>query len=110
MFTLVGELPKHQYVWIDTAFTHREPNLSIADVARITGLPRAVARRCLYTLMQLGYVSSEDDRTFSLRAERDTGHGSTGRIYTVTYRVTDKAGNATVKSAIVTVPADNGGE
>jgi len=25
MFTLVGELPKHQYVWIDTAFTHREP-------------------------------------------------------------------------------------
>jgi hypothetical protein len=51
-----------------------------------------------------------DDRTFSLRAERDTGHGSTGRIYTVTYRVTDKAGNATVKSAIVTVPADSGGE
>jgi hypothetical protein len=26
MFTLVGELPKHQYVWIDTAFTQQEPN------------------------------------------------------------------------------------
>jgi hypothetical protein len=51
-----------------------------------------------------------DDRTFSLRAERDTGHGSSGRIYTVTYRVTDKAGNATVKSATVTVPANNGGD
>ena len=25
MFTPVGELPKHQYVWIDTAFRHREP-------------------------------------------------------------------------------------
>ena len=48
------------------AFTHREPNLSIADVARITGLPRAVARRCLYTLTQLGYVSS-DGRAYFLR-------------------------------------------
>ena len=55
-------------------------------------------------------VFGTDDRTFSLRAERDTGHGSSGRIYTVTYRVTDKAGNATVKSAIVTVPANNGGD
>ena len=48
------------------AFTHKEPNLSIADVARITGLPRAVARRCLYTLMQLGYVGS-DGRAYFLR-------------------------------------------
>jgi hypothetical protein len=51
-----------------------------------------------------------DDRTFSLRAERDTGQGSTGRVYTITYRVTDKAGNATVKTATVTVPADQGGD
>jgi IclR family pca regulon transcriptional regulator len=28
-------------------------------VARITGLPRAVARRCLYTLVQLGYVGTD---------------------------------------------------
>ena len=55
-------------------------------------------------------VFGTDDRAFSLRAERDTSHGSSGRIYTVTYRVTDKAGNATVKSAIVTVPANNGGD
>lgn len=48
------------------AFTHCEPSLSIADVARITGLPRAVARRCLYTLMQLGYVGS-DGRAYFLR-------------------------------------------
>lgn len=48
------------------AFTEREPNLSIADVARITGLPRAVARRCLYTLMQLGYAGF-DGRTYFLR-------------------------------------------
>jgi len=48
------------------AFTHRSPNLTIAEVARITGLPRAVARRCLYTLMQLGYVGA-DGRGFFLR-------------------------------------------
>ncbi|GLR80156.1 IclR family transcriptional regulator (plasmid) [Azospirillum oryzae] len=48
------------------AFTEREPNLTIADIAKITGLPRAAARRCLLTLMQLGYAGS-DGRTFHLR-------------------------------------------
>ena len=24
-FTLVGELPRHRYVWVDTEFTHEEP-------------------------------------------------------------------------------------
>ncbi len=33
--------------------------LSIADVGRLTGLSRGVARRCLHTLQQLGYVASE---------------------------------------------------
>lgn len=48
------------------AFTEREPNLTIADIARITGLPRAAARRCLLTLQQLGYAGT-DGRTFFLR-------------------------------------------
>jgi len=56
-----------------------------------------------------GAAFGTDDRVFSLRSERDTGKGSTGRVYTVTYRVTDKSGNATVKSAIVTVPTSNSG-
>jgi uncharacterized repeat protein (TIGR01451 family) len=50
-----------------------------------------------------------DDRTFSLRAERGTGHGSTGRVYTVTYKVTDTSGNSTTKTATVTVPNSQGG-
>ncbi len=33
--------------------------LTIADVGRLTGLSRGVARRCLHTLQQLGYVASE---------------------------------------------------
>src|ERR1700687_5524393 len=32
------------------AFTAQKPNLTIAEVAKISGLPRAAARRCLYTL------------------------------------------------------------
>ncbi len=48
------------------AFTEREPNLTIADIAKITGLPRAAARRCLLTLMQLGYAGS-DGRSFYLK-------------------------------------------
>jgi IclR family pca regulon transcriptional regulator len=48
------------------AFTGASPQLTIAEVAKISGLPRAAARRCLYTLERLGYVGS-DDRRFSLR-------------------------------------------
>lgn len=48
------------------AFTERSPNLTIADIAKITGLPRAAARRCLLTLMQLGYAGT-DGRTFFLK-------------------------------------------
>lgn len=33
--------------------------LTIADVGRLTGLSRGVARRCLHTLQKLGYVASE---------------------------------------------------
>jgi len=48
------------------AFSDREPKLSIAEVARLTGLSRAAARRCLHTLESLGYAGS-DGRSFFLR-------------------------------------------
>ncbi|MDH3426057.1 MAG: ExeM/NucH family extracellular endonuclease, partial [Acidimicrobiia bacterium] len=43
-----------------------------------------------------------DDFTFQLRAER-SGTGE-GRVYTITYEVTDACGNSTIASATVTVP------
>ncbi len=47
-----------------------------------------------------------DDYTFQLRAERwDEGDG---RVYTITYMVTDACGNSTVATATVTVPHDKG--
>ena len=47
-----------------------------------------------------------DDFYFKLRAER-SGIG-TGRIYTITYMVTDTCGNSTTQSVIVTVPHSKG--
>jgi predicted extracellular nuclease len=47
-----------------------------------------------------------DDFTFDLRAER-SGDGD-GRVYTITYEVTDGCGNSTVAEATVTVPLSKG--
>jgi len=47
------------------AFTGFDRRLTIADVSRATGLTRAVVRRCLYTLRELGYAAT-DGRTFFL--------------------------------------------
>jgi IclR family pca regulon transcriptional regulator len=41
------------------AFSGDSPVLTIADVAERTGLPRAVARRYLLTLREMGYVAQE---------------------------------------------------
>lgn len=48
------------------AFNAGEPRLTLSDVARETGLSRAVARRFLLTLVELGYMGT-DGRFFHLR-------------------------------------------
>ncbi|XVQ16143.1 IclR family transcriptional regulator domain-containing protein [Spirillospora sp. CA-255316] len=48
------------------AFDHTRPQLTLAEVAKITGLDRAAARRFLLTLVDLGYVTF-DGRLYSLR-------------------------------------------
>ncbi len=48
------------------AFAGVDRRLTIADVSRATGLTRAVVRRCLYTLRELGYAAS-DGRAFYLQ-------------------------------------------
>ncbi|TRL43235.1 IclR family transcriptional regulator [Rhizobium straminoryzae] len=47
------------------AFGEAEPRLSISDVAKLTGLDRATARRCLLTLAELGYADY-DGKFFTL--------------------------------------------
>src|SRR5262249_38427406 len=49
-----------------------------------------------------GALFGTDDREFLLRAERSGTE--TGRIYTITYRARDAAGNTTTATATVTVP------
>lgn len=46
-------------------FDAEHPELTLSDVARMTGLTRAAARRFLHTLVELGYVRT-DGRRFSL--------------------------------------------
>jgi IclR family pca regulon transcriptional regulator len=48
------------------AFDADNPELTLSDVARVTGLSRAVARRFLLTLVELGYMRT-DGRLFALR-------------------------------------------
>lgn len=50
------------------AFDHEHPELTLSEVAAVTGVTRAVARRFLLTLAELGYVRS-DGRFFSLTAK-----------------------------------------
>jgi IclR family pca regulon transcriptional regulator len=46
-------------------FSHERPALTLSEVARLTGITRATARRILLTLEKLGHVRS-DGRLFSL--------------------------------------------
>jgi len=48
------------------AFDAEHHELTLSDVARVTGLTRAAARRFLHTLVALGYVRT-DGRLFALR-------------------------------------------
>ncbi len=47
------------------AFQERKRHLTIAQISHRTEIPRAAVRRCLHTLMQLGYATT-DGRTYSL--------------------------------------------
>jgi len=48
-------------------FSRSKRHMSIAQLSQKTGIPRAAVRRCLYTLGRLGYVSSEDGRSYTLQ-------------------------------------------
>src|SRR5437867_6239727 len=49
------------------AFTQQRRHLTIAQLSQRTSIPRAAVRRCLYTLSTLGYVGTEEGRTYALR-------------------------------------------
>jgi IclR family pca regulon transcriptional regulator len=49
------------------AFSQQRRTLTISQLSHRTAIPRAAVRRCLYTLSKLGYVSSDDGKTYALR-------------------------------------------
>lgn len=58
------------------AFSGLSREWTIADVSRVTGLSRAAARRCLYTLCELGYASCNGRRYRLLPKVLTLGHGA----------------------------------
>ncbi len=49
------------------AFSERDRRQTISQLSVKTGLSRAAVRRCLYTLMKLGFAGTDDSRHFYLR-------------------------------------------
>lgn len=47
-------------------FNQNNPSMKLSEIAKATGLSAAVARRCLNTLIQLGYIA-QYDRQFMLK-------------------------------------------
>jgi IclR family transcriptional regulator, pca regulon regulatory protein len=48
------------------AFSRKWKHLSMAQISRVTGIPRASVGRCLHTLSKLGYVAVDDERRYFL--------------------------------------------
>jgi IclR family pca regulon transcriptional regulator len=49
------------------ALSEKRRRISIAQVSHVTGIPRAAARRSLYTLTRLGFTAMDESRHFYLR-------------------------------------------
>lgn len=49
-----------------TAFGEKNPEMTLADAARVTGYTRATVRRILFTLRNLGYVTENERHLWSL--------------------------------------------
>ena len=49
------------------AFTPQAPQMTISQLSLRTGLSRAAVRRCLYTLVKLGFAGSDESQRYSLR-------------------------------------------
>lgn len=56
-------------------FNRERPRLSASEVAELTSLSRAAARRYLLTLQDLGYVGVDQDRYYLRPRILDLGYG-----------------------------------
>ena len=93
--------PNHQYVTVQATVTATDGDAAepTVELVSVTSNEPDNGKGDGNTTRDIVIV---DDTTFRLRAER-SGAGD-GRVYTITYRATDAAGNSTTESATVTVP------
>ncbi len=49
------------------SFTPQTPQMTISQISVRTGLSRAAVRRCLYTLVKLGFAGADESQRYSLR-------------------------------------------
>lgn len=94
--------PNHKLVDIK-AFLDYSDTTSGIDSVVLTSITVNEANALPTDIQGAAYETMDTD--FSLRAERN-GYDD-GRIYTITYKGTDKAGNTTTGTATVTVPKSN---
>jgi IclR family pca regulon transcriptional regulator len=87
------------------AFRHDSPSLTLSEVASAAGLPAATARRCLLTLIELGYVA-QIGRQFLLRPkvlELGAAYLESMNIEALTRTVLEDLARQTGDSAALTV-------
>lgn len=68
------------------AFTERQANLTVSEIAEATGMSRAAARRFLLTLIDIGYVGMENQRFFLMPKVLELGYA-----YLSQYSISDIA-------------------
>ncbi|TXK74376.1 hypothetical protein FU659_29590 [Paenibacillus sp. N3.4] len=95
--------PNHKLVTVNAAVDANDSISGIASVV-LTSITSNEPDNGLGDGNQLNDIQIINDTTFNLRAER-SGSG-TGRIYSITYTATDRAGNQTNATATVSVPHD----
>jgi len=95
--------PNHKYrdVAATVSVTDADPNATVTLLSVTSNEPDSVNDGD-----KPNDIVIVDDYNFQLRAER-LGGGD-GRVYTITYEVTDECGNSTIASATVSVPHDQG--
>jgi IclR family pca regulon transcriptional regulator len=82
--------------------------LTIADITRISGLPRTVVSRCLYTLQELGFIGRDGRNFFLLPKVLKLGYGyvAAAGLPTLAQSILNKLTEET-QSATAVVVLDN---
>jgi len=93
------------------AFGEGKSELTVAEVARLTGLPRASARRCLHTLTVLGYATTNADGRYELTPAILTlgqAYSSSTNIARIAQPILERVANTLNESSSVAVLDPNG--